>query len=137
MSNSCLRNKSDILAAAADLLHDNCYYNAVAHAAYYSCYQLMKYIWLYSMNKTQTELDSNTSQSKMGSHEFLLNEVAKYIGNKQSRDSSEDARCLRNSLPQLKKLRVEADYLDTVFDSKKSTQSKNLSAMLLPILKKY
>lgn len=122
-----------MLVSAAELLHDNSYYNAVAHAAYYSCYQMLKYIWLYSMGKSQDELDANTSQSRMGSHEYLLNEVFKHIG----KDSITDARCIKNDMLQLKRLRVDADYNDTNFDIKKSSHSMDLSSKLLSILKKY
>lgn len=137
MQNTPLRNKSEMLAAAAQLLHENCYYNAVAHAAYYSCYQIMKHIWIYSMNRTQGELDSQTSQSKMGSHEYLLNEVVKFISVSQKRNSQVDVRSLRNEIPQLKKLRVDADYSDTTFDISKSSKTINMSSALLTILKRY
>ncbi len=126
-----------MLIAAADLLHNNFYYPAVAHAAYYSCYQLLQYIWLYSMDKSQNELDTKTSQSKYGSHEFLLNEVVSYITSLQKTNSREDARDLRNNIPQLKRLRTDADYKDVIFDSKKSKQSIDMSKKLLTILKKY
>lgn len=137
MQSTPLQNKSEMLVAAAQLLHNNCLYNAVAHAAYYSCYQILKYIWLYSMKRTQIELDSNTSQSRIGSHEYLLNEVVKYISNSQYKNSKKDARDLRNDIPQLKKLRIDADYSDTTFDYSKSRESIDLSSELLSILKKY
>ena len=126
-----------MLMDAANLLHDKCLYPAVAHAAYYSCYQLLKYIWLYSMGKSQNELDTKTSQTKLGSHEFLLNEVVAYITNLQKTNSKEDARDLRNDIPQLKRLRIDADYMDTDFDSSKSKKSIDMSKHLLTILKKY
>lgn len=66
-----------MLIAAADLLHDKSYYLAVAHAAYYSCYQPLKYIWRHPMGRSRDELDVQTSQSRLGSHEFLLNEIVK------------------------------------------------------------
>jgi hypothetical protein len=49
MSN--LQNKSDILKEVAVMLHNKNMYPAVAHSAYYSCYQLLKHIWLYRMGK--------------------------------------------------------------------------------------
>ena len=137
MQNSPLRNKSEMLMDAAVLLHKNTYYLAVAHAAYYSCYQMMKYIWLYSMCKTEEQLELNTSQSRFGSHEYLLNEVVKHIIEKKNENSNEDARFLRNNIPILKKLRTDADYKDTTFDCEKSENSMKLSKDLLSILKKY
>lgn len=135
MQNSPLRNKSDMLIAAADLLHDKCYYPAVAHAAYYSCYQLLLHIWLHSMNKSQDELDTKTSQSQYGSHKYLLDEVLSYISN--LKQTNTDIRCLRNGIKELKRLRVEADYLDKDIDYTQSKQSIELSKKLLLILKRY
>ena len=122
-----------MLVGAAKLLHDNNYYNAVAHAAYYSCYQMLMCIWLYSMGKSQDDLTANTSQSTMGSHEYLLNEVYIHI----AASSREDARIIKNDMPQLKRLRTDADYKDTIFDSDRSRQSMELSSKLLSILKRY
>jgi len=75
---SHLQNKSEMLQDVAELLHNKYYYPAVAHSAYYSCYQLLKHIWLYGMGKTQAELDSKSSASLLGSHEFLINQIAIY-----------------------------------------------------------
>lgn len=123
-----------MLADAADFLQNKGYYLAVAHAAYYSCYQMMKYIWLYSMVKTQKELDSNTSQARMGSHEYLLNEVVKYIAKK---NKSENTRYLRNNINQLKILRRQADYDDTTIDYVTSKRAIDLSQKSLIILRRY
>lgn len=48
-----LQNKSDILTAAAELLHDKTYYAVEVHSAYYCCYQRLKHIWLYKMGKCE------------------------------------------------------------------------------------
>ena len=121
-----------MLEEVANLLHDKGYYLAVAHAAYYSCFQVMKCIWLYSMGKTQEELDSNTSQATMGSHEYLLNEVVNYINSKKG-----DTRYLRNKIFQLKDLRSQADYDDTTIDYVTSKRAIDLSQKLLIILRRY
>ena len=121
-----------MLEDVANLLHDKGYYLAVAHAAYYSCFQVMKCIWLYSMGKSDKTLASNTSQSKKGSHEYLLNEVVNYINSKTG-----DTRYLRNKIFQLKKLRVDADYNDIDFDIVKSKRAIDLSQKLLIILRRY
>ena len=75
------------------------------------------------------------SQSQRGPHEYLLNCAVTFISNKPTADS--DARQLRNGIPQLKKLRVDADYSDTIFDSEKGRNAIELSKRLVPILKKY
>lgn len=137
MPNSPLRNKSEMLVAAADLLYNSNYYAAAAHAAYYSCYQMLKCIWMDSMGKSDDELRVGISQSRHGSHEYLLNCVVRFIGSQPTAYSDEDARQLRNEIPQLKRLRVDADYSNTIFDSAKGKSSINLSKELLLILKKY
>lgn len=134
---SCLENKSEILFCSAEMLHDKSSYVGVAHASYYSCYQLLKHIWLCPMGKTEAELDSNCSQTKMGSHEYLLNQIVKHIDSSGKKTSKEDARQLRNDLPQLKRLRTNADYADENFDSTKSGKAITLSKKILPILKRY
>jgi len=137
MPNSPLRDKSEMLVAAADLLYNNNYYVAAAHAAYYSCYQMLKCIWMNPMGKSDGGLGVGMSQSQRGSHEYLLNCVVRFIGSQPTAYSDEDARQLRNEIPQLKKLRVDADYSDTIFDSEKGRNAIELSKRLMPILKKY
>jgi len=70
MSN--LQNKSEIFFEAAKLLHEKNYYPAVAHSAYYSCYQLFRHFWLYSMNKTESELNYEVGNTSDRSHEYLI-----------------------------------------------------------------
>ncbi len=126
-----------MLIAAADLLHDKSYYLAVAHAAYYSCFLLLKHIWLYPMKKSQDELDASTSQSNQGSHVFLLNKIVEHISGLKNENSGNDARTLRNMLTQLKRLRIDADYGETEIDCEKSKEALDLSKKLLLILKRY
>jgi hypothetical protein len=134
---SQLQNKSVILSDAATLLHDKCWYPAVAHGAYYSCYQLSKHIWLYRMGKTQNELDAMCSTSKQGSHEVLINEIGKHIEASGKKDCANHRRDFKNKILQLKKLRVQADYDDANFDSLLSKNAIYLSSEILPILKQY
>jgi len=134
---SHLSNKSEMLAEAAVLLHDKTYYPAVAHSAYYCCYQLLKHIWLYRMEKSQKDLDSHFSLPHTGSHEFLINQIANYIKKSDKKDCQDHFRIFNNKIGQLKKLRCDADYNDNLFDSSKSSSSLSLSTDIIPILKKY
>jgi hypothetical protein len=134
---SHLQNKSEMLSDAAKLLHDKTYYSAVAHSAYYSCYQLLKHIWLYSMGKTENELGTGISTARIGSHEYLINQTVHYIENSKKKDCINHARIIGNTITQLKKMRTNADYSDTLFDSSKSSISISLSDDIIPILKKY
>ena len=131
------KNKSELFGDIAQLLHNQNSYLGVAHAAYYSCYQLLLHIWKHSMRKDKNELDVNISQSKKNTHTYLLNEVVKYILNTQKKDAFNDSRIVRDKVPQLKKLRVDADYSDEIFDSSKSAKSISMSKEILSILRKY
>ena len=137
-----LQNKSGILEAAAKLLHREDYYPAVAHSAYYSCFQLFKHIWLHSLLKTENDLSNELRQYKatngdIGSHEFLINQIVLYIKKTGKKDCSSHALALNNKIIQLKRLRQCADYEDSLFDSSKSSHSLSLSADIIPILKQY
>jgi len=133
MKRSHLKSKSEILEDSVKLLHDNNYYPGVGHAAYYCCFQLMKDICLIKINITEQELESFVSQSKSGTHEYILNEIVKYV----AEHNREDSRTLRSKVPQLKKFRVKADYKDEDFNFDDSRVSISLSNEILKILKKY
>lgn len=122
-----------MLEESAQLLHEKTLYPGVGHAAYYGCFQLMKDICLIKINKTEQELESFVSQSKSGTHEYILNEIVKYV----SGLNKEDSRTLRSKVPQLKKFRVKADYKNEDFNLDDSRASISLSKEILRILKKY
>ena len=84
------------------------------------------------MGESDKTLASNTSQSKKGSHEYLLNEVVNYIKSKRG-----DTRYLRNKIFELKDLRSQADYDDTTIDYVTSKRAIDLSQELLIILRRY
>lgn len=132
---SHLQEKSEMLVESAKLLDEKGLYPAVAHASYYSCYQLMKHIWLYSMKKTEDELKRNIQQATEGSHEYLLNEIVKYV--KNNNKTNDNLKDFRNKIYKLKVLRTEADYFDKNFDYLNSRNSISLSKEILSVLKKY
>jgi uncharacterized protein (UPF0332 family) len=123
-----LKKKSDKLNKATDLLHNNELYPAVAHSAYYCCLQLMKHIWLHSMNGTEREI----TQSKSGTHDFLIKRIGKHI-----RHSNKYDFYIFRQIRKLKNLRICADYSDQSFDKAKSFESLKLSKSIILILKKY
>ena len=141
---SPLQKKSKDLVSAANLLHANNLYPAVAHSAYYCCIQLMRHIWLYSFSKTEQDLKQElkafniqkrlTGGQEEGTHEFLINQIGLHIQNSQN---ISDFRRFNSNIWQLKKLRVNADYSDTDFDVVKSDNSLTLSRTIMPILQKY
>lgn len=128
---SSLRNKSDINIAAAEHLDGKSIYPPVAHCAYYSCYQFMKHIWLFSMNKTENELALLTKKTTEGSHEVLINQIIKYLKSK-----NQDTRTLNTEIVSLKKLRHKSDYDNIEIGSEISANAIKLSKSSLVVLKK-
>ena len=129
---SYLQNKSCDLVKAANLLHREKLFSAVAHSAYYCCLQQIKHILLHSLHKTedglkQERIKLNKQANKgaaMGTHEFLINEIVMLI----YAENKNDFRTFHNNIGKLKKLRVNADYDDAEFSEKKSSESLLLSS---------
>jgi hypothetical protein len=145
---SHLQNKSEMLREVAALLHSKSYYPAVAHSAYYSCFQLLKHIWLYSMKKNEAQLRQElrqynqharaTGAREIGSHEFLINKISKHIIKASTGKAPRyDFHKISGKIIQLKRLRTSADYDDTLFDGASSAESLSLSNDIVTILKKY
>ncbi len=126
-----LQNKSNELSTVAQMLHDEGLYAAVAHGAYYSCFQQVKHFWLYDMGKTEKDLEDLQRQNKAGVHVVLINEVTMYLNS----NTSLNGRAFSNEMVQLKRLRVKADYENCKFDKDDSTKSLKLSAKIIAILK--
>ena len=126
---SYLKTKSELSIAAAELLHRQNYYLSVPHCAYYSCFQLMKYIWLHPMGKTELELYALTRNSTEGSHDVLINQIERYMRGKA-------LRLFRANIIQLKRVRMEADYQEARIDSRKSNDCIQLSKTISNELKK-
>jgi hypothetical protein len=145
MSN--LQTKSKVLKNAAQFLHDNGYYVAVAHSAYYCCVQLMYHIWFYTFRKTEDDLYSElnaynshtlkTGERTMGVHEFLIRVICDYIYSSTDRLAYKDSRIFSKNIWELKILRTNADYSDNPFNMSDSERSLLLSNKILAVLKKY
>ena len=135
---SDLLNKSDINIEASKLLDEKNLYSSVAHCAYYACYQRLKHIWLYKFHKSEDELDAlGRTKPHSGSHEILINQIVLWIQESSKVNKSDDYRVLNSTILQLKRLRIKADYEDSIFDSSKSRKAIELSNDIIPILKKY
>jgi hypothetical protein len=140
---SHLQSKSAEFSRAAELLHNNTLYSAVAHSAYYSCFQLLKHIWLFSMKKDEQQLNQelklrnrharHSGAREVGSHEFLIIEVGSYI----KKSAMGDFRLFTQNINQLKRLRRKADYENDLFGFSESSKSLSLSRAVMPVLKKY
>ena len=125
-----LKNKSEINLSAAELLHDKCLFPVVAHCTYYSCLQLMRYIWQNKMERNPDDLKTK-SEEKIGSHAKLINGIIEFL-----KDKKIDHREFNNKILQLKAIRVKADYKDIQIDYTASSKSIQYSKEILKILKK-
>lgn len=131
---SDLKNKSEISLLAAELLHKNSLYPSVSHCAYYSCYQLMKHIWLFTLHKTDVELAALIRNETKGSHEVLINQISEYL---KGKIDLENLRDFNSSILQLKRLRHTSDYENVQIDSTKSNNSILLAKTSTKIIGKF
>lgn len=125
-----LKNKSEINITAAEFLHKQCLFPAVAHCAYYSCLQFMRYIWVNKMGKELHDIGSSSRTLKIGSHDVLINEIRDFLKQK-----SLNYRDFNNNILELKKLRTKSDYENFQIDTTLSERSIRYSRDTLRILK--
>lgn len=134
MAESRYKNKSGLFENATGVLMSNYQYLPIPHSAYYSCYQLLKHIWLYKLNKTEEELQTQISlNGAKASHEYLINQIIPLV------TDSRDLRARRdfsNKLTQLKTLRTQADYTDISVDRVFAEKAIDLMNDLLRVLRK-
>lgn len=105
-------------------------YNSSIHCSYYAVLQYMKYAL--ATCKTNPLSYEKQSEKKIGSsHEFILNEVKNRIDN--IRNAKKFAETVRN----LKKLRVEADYTQRNFSEEESLDCKEQAEGAINKLKQY
>ncbi len=143
MQNSALKDKSEFNSESAKLLMDKGLYSPVAHCAYYSCYQLVKYIWLYKMNMTEQDLKTLCDQrnqnktSKTNSHNILIGEVFKYMKGKSNGNQKYECSDFNTLINQLKYFRATSDYKDAPFNYSQSRSSIDLMDEIRPLLNKF
>ncbi|MEA4968076.1 MAG: HEPN domain-containing protein [Bacteroidaceae bacterium] len=134
-----LQSKAEINLDSAEVLHTKGYYPSVAHCSYYSCFQLVRHIWLNSLGKTESELKQLIASFKdnkaveKGSHDVLINQITTHI----KLNNEGDFRVFNNNIGQLKRLRHSADYDDVGFSFQESEKSIYLSKLIRPVLKRY
>jgi hypothetical protein len=122
---------------SANSLRHKCYFVSVAHCSYYSCFMLMKYIWLYIMHRTQEDLEQLCKEKKNGTHQVLINQIGVFILNSKKQGCTFEKKVFNKKILQLKDLRADADYEDAPFESEKSDAAIKLCDEIRPILKNY
>ena len=128
MSN--LKNKSEINRNAAVLLQSQSLYPSVIHCSYYSCFQLMKHIVLTTLGKTEADIAKEVKNSSNGSHEVMINNITAHL-----KVNNKDWRTFSQTIGQLKRLRVSADYENVSIDSVKGSNSISLCDDIIRLLK--
>lgn len=87
------------------------------------------------MRRTEQELSSQKGNNyRIGSHNFLINEIYNHI---KLNCKNCDYRTFYTSIISLKKLRVKADYENSLFDYDDSRKSKILCNTIISILKTH
>lgn len=123
---SQIKTKSELNALAADLLFKNAIYAPSVHCAYYSVFQLMKYIVKVSIgidysdqqneiNKIKTE----KSTRNIGTHEYIILKIC----NELNRIDLNTYKNLNRKIKDLKKFRHESDYDNKQIDQAYSNQA--------------
>ena len=134
MAESRYKNKSGLFEVAIGVLMSQAQFLPVPHSAYYSCYQLMKHIWIHKFNRTEEELQAQISQNgAKASHEYLINQIVPLVTDSRDRRSARD---FSNDLLQLKILRTKADYSDCTIDREIAEKAIRLMSKILLILKR-
>ena len=134
MADSRYKNKSGLFESATDVLLRQAQYLPIPHSAYYSCYQLLKHIWLHKLNRTEQELDTQISlNGAKASHEYLINQIIPLVTDSRDLRAKRD---FSNKLTQLKSLRTQADYTDIPVDRESAEKAISLMKDLLRVLKK-
>ncbi len=128
------REKSIQNLMSADLLIGEGFYSASIHCSYYSNIQLI----LHLLQKKFPSLDEFDKYQRKGFkknkgfHNWIINDVVKNL----FKINNEDFRYVSNNIRKLKKLRIEADYKDIIFDESKANVAKNYALHINKILMK-
>lgn len=121
-----IRAKSNENIEAANLLVNNRLFASSIHCAYYSCFQLSKYVLNYFCNCEYDNQDTKDSDS----HKYVINKLCDNLNNK-NRFSKID---YLDNINRLRRLRNKADYTDSIItpnDAKIALQSANKAIEIL------
>ncbi len=120
---------------SARFLIDNGLFSSSVHCSYYSNVQLIMHIFLVSFGWTRNEIERNRrhgSFDEKGFHNWIEREIRDSLYEKEV--SNEYKQYILRTLPQLKSLRVKADYDDILIDEIKSNNALSMSKQLTDIL---
>ena len=122
---------------SARFLIDTGLFSSSVHCSYYSNVQLIMHIFLVSFGWTKREIERNRrhgSFDEKGFHNWIEKEIRNSLYKKEV--SNKYKQYILRALPQLKSLRVKADYDDILINEKKSSDALNMSKQLTDLLTK-
>jgi len=132
-----LRNKAVINFDAAEKLSKapNYHYCASIHCAYFSCFQVVKFILLSIFNEKEDEVYAKrkTGNREIGEHEYYIQRVHESIISTKDFIAAKD---FKNKINELKSLRTVSDYKIDTIEQPKSEYAIRLADDVLKILRK-
>lgn len=124
-----LKAKSEFNNSSADLLYKNSYYAPSVHCAYYSCFQLLKYIISESLNIDYDQQEKEIgSEIGMNTHSYVTKKILDAISSKEK--DLNTLRDIRTKLKDLRELRIRSDYKNIQIDESKGRMAIQYSEEL-------
>lgn len=112
-------------------------YASSVHCAYYSCVQFMIHAVMKIERKTLSQLDadfqlwSNNGLNSGGTHVYYYNKIKTLYRNSNKLDQLVKI----SEIPQLKRIREDADYKDIVIDEPRCRQALDMADRILKNIK--
>jgi len=132
-----LRNKAVINYDAAEKLNQtpNYHYCSSIHCAYFSCFQILKFIILAIFNENEEEVYAKrkTGTREIGEHDYYIQRIHEHIISTKDYGSAKD---FKNKIIELKSLRTVSDYKIDTIEQNKSEYAIRLADEILKILRK-
>lgn len=117
-----LRAKSEFNQSSADLLYGHTYYAPSVHCAYYSCFQLLKYLIKEKINISYDQQENEiSSDTRLTSHSYVQKIILAEIY-KREHDPNV-FREVRTKLKDLQELRIKSDYKNIQIDESLSRRA--------------
>ena len=132
-----LKNKAVINLDAAEKLiqSPNYHYCTSIHCAYFSCFQITKYILLsiFEENEEEVYAKRKTGSRELGEHEYYIQKIHESILSTKDYVSAKD---FKNKINELKSLRTVSDYKVDTIEKPKSEYAIKLANEILKIINK-
>lgn len=123
---SFLKAKSEFNKSAADLLYQNSYYAPSIHCAYYSCFQLAKFIIKTKLNIDYAEQAKEIEVTRAKTHTYVRDKIFNKISTIEKDPLV--LRTISNKWKDLQTFRKKSDYDNILIDepiSKKAIDNSN------------